>query len=233
MIAAVSTLIFSSLINFNKTIVNQFTSISSVDASILLTPLNAMTFSAWKIAFRSIKYCFDDLDHFEEPPYPTDAVWEIVKDHFGIQSQPDLLDHFYSRFDKAKIASLCKKIADLANKGDKFSKYIFEEAGAHLAKSIATVVRKASSELVEKEGGVHVVCVGSVWLSWELLKPGFVTWIRKNTEIRMISLLRLTKTTAVGACYMAADKAGLQIRKDYSDNYTVLYKYDKKNNFIS
>lgn len=221
--------------NLNKTIVDQFTSINTLDASILLTSLiNAMQFSAWKISHRSIKWCIDELDHFEKAPYPTDAVWEIVKDHFDIQSQADLLEHFYSRFDKAKISSLCKKIADLAiAKGDPFSKYVFAEAGEQLARSIATVVKKASPELVEKEGGVHVVCVGSVWLSWELLKPGFVAWIKKNTEIRMISLLRLTKTTAVGACYMAADKAGLQLRKDYTDNYTVLYKYDKRNNFIS
>ncbi|KAJ3644380.1 hypothetical protein Zmor_027045 [Zophobas morio] len=187
--------------------------------------------SAWKISHRAIKYCFDDLDNFEKPPFPTDAIWATVKQHFNIQAQADILDYFYTKFDKANIAALCKKISELAFKGDELSKHIFEEAGTHLAKSIAAVVAKASSELVEREGGVHVLCVGSVWISWDLLKPGFVTWMRKNTEIRTISLLRLTKSMAMGACYMAADKAELDVKRNYPQNYSVFYKYDMKSAF--
>ncbi|XP_044266785.1 N-acetyl-D-glucosamine kinase isoform X2 [Tribolium madens] len=187
--------------------------------------------SAWKIAHRSIKYCFDDLDNFSEPPFPTEVIWGAVKEHFKIQTQPEILDYFYTNFDKAFIASLCKKIAELANNGDKLSQYVFEEAGMHLARGIAAVVSKAAPELVEREGGVHILCVGSVWLSWDLLKPGFVTWLRKHTDIRTMSLMRLTKSMAFGACYMAADQAGLEIKRDYSQNYTVFYKYDRKSAF--
>jgi N-acetylglucosamine kinase len=189
--------------------------------------------SAWKIAHRSIKYCFDDLDNFEEPPFPTDVIWAEVKDHFNIQNQADILDYFYANFDKARIASLCKKISELAKKGDKLSQYVFEEAGMHLAKSVAAVVAKAAPQLIKRDGGIQVLCVGSVWLSWELLKPGFVTWMRKHTEIEMISMMRLTKSMATGACYMAADKANIKVAKDYSNNYTVFYKYDRKAAFTS
>lgn len=135
--------------------------------------------------------------------------------------------YFYGKFDKAFISLLCKKIAELAKKGDKLAQFVFEEAGMHLAKAIAAVVKKAAKELVEREGGVHVLCVGSVWKSWDLLKPGFESWMRKNTGIKTISLMRLTQSMAVGACYMAADKASLELKRDYSKNYTVIYKYDK------
>ncbi|RZC18405.1 N-acetyl-D-glucosamine kinase, partial [Asbolus verrucosus] len=187
--------------------------------------------SAWKIAHRSIKYCFDDLDDFEKAPFPTTAVWNTVKEHFKIQTQADILDYFYANFDKAFIAEVCKKVSELANKGDKLAQHVFEEAGMHLAKSIASVVKKAEKELVEKEGGIQVLCVGSVWLSWELLKPGFVNWLNENANIRAISLLRLTKSMAIGAAYMGADKTGLEITKDYSKNYTVFFRYDKKSTF--
>lgn len=178
------------------------------------------------MSFRAVKYCFDDLDDLEKPPYPTDEIWAAVKAHFHVESQAAILSHFYQNFDKARIASLCKDLSRLAQKGDKLSKHIFEEAGVYLAKSVAAVVRKAHAEIVER--GIPVLCVGSVWLSWELLKPGFVTWLQKNTELKEISLLKSKITMAVGAAYMAADKAGLDISRDYSKNYSVFFKYDRQ-----
>jgi len=52
----------------------------------------------------------------------------------------DLLNVFYGeKVEKSKIASLCKTIAQLAQDGDKFSQWIFGEAGKELAKFIQSL----------------------------------------------------------------------------------------------
>ncbi|KAJ8928750.1 hypothetical protein NQ314_018603 [Rhamnusium bicolor] len=179
----------------------------------------------WNISHRAVKYCFDDLDNFENPPFPTDRVWNLVKEHFKINTQADILDSFYQNFDKAFIASLCKKLAVLARDGDELSQSIFKEAGTHLARSICAVYSKASPELTEREGGIHILCVGSVWLSWDLLMSGFINWLDNNTIVEKMSLMRLKTEMGVGAALMAADRLNLHLERDYFRNYTVFYQY--------
>ncbi|CAH1997377.1 unnamed protein product [Acanthoscelides obtectus] len=181
--------------------------------------------SAYNIAYLAIKYCFDDKDDFEKAPFPIDRVWDLIQQHFEIETQPDLLSHFYSTFDKAAIASLCKKLAVLAKTGDRLAQAIFHQAGTSLAKGIAAVYKKAAPELTERQGGLHVLCVGSVWNSWDLLLPGFVSYVKEKSSISKLSLMRLTVDPGVGAAYMAADKLGLHIERDYSKNYDVFYSY--------
>ncbi|KAG5865861.1 hypothetical protein JTB14_031413 [Gonioctena quinquepunctata] len=183
--------------------------------------------SAWKIAHRAIKYSFDELDNFERAPFSFERVWSLVKSHFNIKTQADILESFHQNFDKANIASLAKKLADLANEGDKLSQEIFREAGSHLARSISAVVDKAAPELTERDGGIHILCVGSVWISWELLRPGFIDWIENNTSIQQMSLMKLKTEMGVGAAYMASDKLGLPLERDYSKNYKVFFKYKR------
>ncbi|KAJ8917876.1 hypothetical protein NQ315_010789 [Exocentrus adspersus] len=183
--------------------------------------------SAFKIAHRAVKYCFDDLDKFEKPPHPTDKVWQLVRNHFKIKTQADILDSFYKDFDKAHIASLCKKLGDLARQGDELASSIFSEAGQFLATSISAVAPKAAAELTEKEGGLHVLCVGSVWLSWDLLRSGFVDWIEVKTDIKEMSLMRLKTEMGVGAALMASDRLHLPLYRDYNKNYTIFYHYKR------
>jgi len=183
--------------------------------------------SAWKIAHSAIKHCLDDLNGFSPSPHPIDWVWRTVTEHFELKNQLDLLPHFYTSFDKAFIASLCKKIATGANNGDLLSRHIFEVAGAHLARSISAVVPRASEELRVRDGGVHVLCVGSVWLSWNLLKAGFVKFLKEDGRVDALSLLKIKTLIAVGAAYTACDKIGLDVERDYTSNYEVFFKYDK------
>jgi len=183
--------------------------------------------SAWKIAHTAIKCCIDDLDGFQPSPYPIDWVWKTTTEHFQVKDKMDLMGFFYTKFDKAFIAALCKKIAGGANDGDLLSKHIFEMAGAHIARSISAVVPKASPELVGRDGGIHVLCVGSVWLSWNLLKPGFVKYLEEDGRVQGLSLLKIKTTIAVGAAFMACDKLGLSVTRDYSKNYEVFFKYQK------
>lgn len=154
-------------------------------------------------------------------------MWEIIKEHFNVENKEDLLEHFYTKFDKAFIASLCQKLALCAREGDELSLELFKEAGEHLARAVSVVSSKASDELKNCEGGLHVLCVGSVWLSWSLLKPGFVSYILNKSNIHALCLMRLTTTMAIGAAYMAADRLNINLPRDYEKNYEILDRINK------
>ena len=49
-----------------------------------------------------------------------------------------------------------------------------------LGRHIRALSPVISPSLREAEGGLHVVCVGSVWKSWDLLKTGFIKGIRDD-----------------------------------------------------
>lgn len=174
-----------------------------------------------------MKCCFDSQDGFRAPPYPIESVWELVKQHFNVKDKTALLEPFYSNFDKAFIASLCKKLAALAHSGDKLAKSLFEEAGRDLARALAAVIRKASPILTDRKGGIQISCVGSVWISWDLLQFGFVNYIEKETDVKELSLIKLTTSMAVGAAYMAANRCNLPLQKHYERNFTVFYTYKR------
>lgn len=175
--------------------------------------------SAWGISLRAVKICLDDMDNFKAP-YPTSRVWSVIRDFFKLQTRQHVLDLFYTNFDKSHIALLCCKLADLArNEGDSLAKYLFQQAGAQLGRSILAVAARASVESIE------VVCVGSLWLSWDLLQPGFSAYVQKSSQMKQLTLLRLTVEKGVGAALMAADKFGLRLDREYSKNFTVFKRY--------
>lgn len=184
--------------------------------------------TAYHISWQAVKYCFDEIDNFSKAPYPIDNVWALVKQHFKITKQAEILDSFYQKFDKARIASLCKELSNLARKNDKLAEAIFYRAGQDLARSLAAVYPKASPDLTKIDGGLRILCVGSVWLSWDLLMPGFVSWIKQKTEIENLSLVKLITDLGVGAAYLASNKMHLPLQRDYSKNYNVFFMYNKK-----
>lgn len=55
-------------------------------------------------------------------------------------------------------------------------------------------------------GGLKIICVGSVWKSWKFMKDGFTNEIEKSKLIDELVLLRLKTSSAIGACYIAANK---------------------------
>ena len=62
--------------------------------------------------------------------------------------------------------------------GDELCIWLFREGGRQLGKHIRALSNNVSKELKEAEGGLNIVCVGSVWKSWELLKKGFLEGIK-------------------------------------------------------
>ena len=91
-----------------------------------------------------------------------------------------LLSHCYDNFSKAQFAALTRSIAESAVAGDGLCQWLFREAGRQLGRHIRALAPSISPQLREGQGGLHIVCVGSVWKSWPLLKDGFLEGIKDN-----------------------------------------------------
>lgn len=181
---------------------------------------------AFWIAQRAMKIYFDDLDNMgKRPIYPTAKVQETILNYFGVKDRYGLLTFCYDKFSKPHFAGLCKDLADIAHQGDKLAQHVFEEAGRALAQHIVALSPSFHSELVNRPGGVPIVCIGSVWKSWDLLKSGFLSELAENcSKFDEITLLKLKVPMATGACYLGADAAKLDYPKNYKDNTTVFFQ---------
>lgn len=73
-----------------------------------------------------------------------------------------------------------------------------------------------------------MICVGSVWKSWKFMKKGFVDEIRDSHIVDELSLLRLTTTSALGACYLAAEKINCLFVKPYDSNVETFFHYKRE-----
>ena len=62
-----------------------------------------------------------------------------------------------------------------------------------LGKHIRALSGNVSELLTKGEGGLNIVCVGSVWKSWHLLKDGFLAGIKdeNGTPVSFFSIIRL------------------------------------------
>lgn len=162
------------------------------------------------------------MDGLNISPYNIDTVWELIKLHFSVNTRADLLDHCYAKFQKSVFAGLCVRLAIAADQDDELSRYLFREAGTQLAKATLALIPKVCPSLV-KTGDLNIVCVGSVWKSWHLLKEGFVNEIGKGSFDFGLKLLRLTELMALGAVYIGVDAKNYKMPREYSKNYEVFH----------
>lgn len=169
------------------------------------------------------------MDNFKPSNYSTQRVWDLIREHFGISSRPEILDHCYAKFDKPYFAGLCAKLAQAANEGDELCRSLFKEAGVNLAKHICALVPNVHDDLVAT-GDLNVVCVGSVWLSWDLFKESFMKELSKHTLRFGLKFCRISKGCSIGAVYLAADAVGFALPRTYEDNFNVLLYYNQQNN---
>ncbi|XP_053698362.1 N-acetyl-D-glucosamine kinase [Sabethes cyaneus] len=181
---------------------------------------------AWWISKCAIKTVFDHEDNFRRSKLCVDRVWELIREHFGVKSRVDLLDHCYAKFCKPTYSGLCAKLAKCAkDEGDPLCRKLFEDAGQELARSVCALSPRISPALISQCGEVDVVCVGSVWLSWNLLEPGFTKELERAQFKYDLKLLNLTNTMALGAAYLAADTFEMELPRDYSKNYEIFYSH--------
>jgi len=182
--------------------------------------------SAWWISHKAMKTVFDDIDNLNKSPYDITTVWGLIKSYFSVETRHDLLDHCYAKFDKAYFAGLCANLAEAGRNGDPLCIHLFEEAGRYLAKATLALLPKVSDKLVYN-GDFNVVCVGSVWKSWDLLKAGYSKEIVKGEYPFGLHLLRLTQAMAIGAVYIAVDAIKYNLPRNYSNNYEIFHYYPR------
>ncbi|RZF34966.1 hypothetical protein LSTR_LSTR010058 [Laodelphax striatellus] len=185
--------------------------------------------SAYWISWKAIKIVYDEQDDLQTPPADTSYVWKAIQNYFKISSRFDILPHMYSSFNKSNVAGLCQHLAQGAEEGDALCLWIFREAGISLAKFLIALGKKSHKSLTEKDLGLPIVCVGSVWKSWKFLESGFKHEMDTNPlAVKKCSLIRLKVQVATGAVYLAAKNIDFDLPRTYENNYTLLYKYIKK-----
>lgn len=181
---------------------------------------------AWWISYKAIKAVFDHEDNLEICPYDTTVAWDLIKSHFNVEHRRDFLEHCYASFQKSFYARLCQKMSVAASNGDELCQRIFVDAGRQLARMVSALLPRVDQSLIET-GHLSIICVGSVWQSWELLKPGFVKELTQRDipyELRLLQL-KPNVSMAIGACFMAADSIDFPMPRDYSQNYEIFFNY--------
>lgn len=126
------------------------------------------------------------------------------------------------------ISGLCEKLAKSAESGDALCKFIFKEAGKCLARHVTALLPLADDRLLDDY--LTIVCVGSVWKSWQLLRDGFADILDDYYGIAtpfVINLVQLNVPASIGAIYLAADDVKLKIKKDFDINSTVFFRYHR------
>ncbi|XP_054008804.1 N-acetyl-D-glucosamine kinase-like [Hylaeus anthracinus] len=181
------------------------------------------------IAHRACKYIFDDIDGLCQAPEPISYAYPALRIFFNISDRKDMLPYLYTNFDKSKFASFAMEVVNGCEKKDPLCLHILRENGVLLAKHIVALARKAGNDIKLHEGGLNVVCVGSVWKSWGFMKDAFLEEIHDSHAIDELTLLRLTASSAIGAGYLAAEKIDWIFTKPYEKNINVLYHYKREN----
>lgn len=177
--------------------------------------------SAYWIAQKAIKYLIDVNDNFLEVDNEIDQLQQLIFEHFQINSLNDLLPYFYSEFKKEFIAGLTLKLALAAPKNPLFAIF-FEQAGYELARHIIAIQPRIDKSLFELPNGLPIVCAGSVYKSWSLIKPGFMQCLKDNItkcpNLTKINLVKIDGHSAIGAVLLAA--------KFYDKNLPLLRNFD-------
>ncbi|XP_014206823.1 N-acetyl-D-glucosamine kinase [Copidosoma floridanum] len=186
--------------------------------------------SAYWLSHRACKYVFDDLDGLLQAPAPITYVWPAMQEYFKVTDQQSMLPHLYANFNKCKFAMFTKELALGCERADPLCLKLFHEAGVMLAKHVTAVSAKAHNDLKLEKGGLKVICVGSVWKSWVYLQEGFIEEIHKRSLVDELTLLKLTTSAALGACYIAADKLNcVTMIKSFDQNTEEFYRYKREN----
>ena len=168
--------------------------------------------SAYAIAVRAVRGVFhgdDGLAPAGCAPPASAAAKAAMLAHFGIADKDGMLDVFYKDFDKARVAGFARAVAAAATAGDAFCASVLAAAGAELGDMARTLARHLGGA-AGASAVPRIVCVGSVWKSWPLLREAFVAAATAPAAggapppLPAFQLVRLTETSAVGAAWRAA-----------------------------
>ncbi|XP_002734945.2 N-acetyl-D-glucosamine kinase-like [Saccoglossus kowalevskii] len=186
--------------------------------------------SAYWIAHQAVKIVFDSEDNMNDAPYDVTYVSKAMYQFFQITERHGMLDHVYSNFNKPKFADFCVRLAEGAVKHkDDLCCWLFRQAGKVLARHIISLGPKIDECLLKADGGLQIVCVGSVWKSWDLLKEGFLEGLKprhdRDITIEEFSLLDLKESPAIGAAVIGAKEFDYNLSIKYQDNVDVFFHH--------
>ncbi|RDD42386.1 N-acetyl-D-glucosamine kinase [Trichoplax sp. H2] len=181
------------------------------------------------IAHKAITTIYYHWDNFELSKHDIGKVEKLLREYFHVEDKNDILPHFYTKFEKGFVAKFCTALAEVANTGDPLACEIFKEAGYTLGRHVAAVSPFIEKPLLEQENGVAILCVGSVWKGWNLLKAGFLQGIHSTTDsqrlIKKFQLATLKESCAVGAAILAVKDKKDQLVVDCSKNVDIFFKH--------
>eukprot|EP00743_Colponemidia_sp_Colp-15_P003735 GILK01004030.1.p1 GENE.GILK01004030.1~~GILK01004030.1.p1 ORF type:complete len:446 (-),score=71.76 GILK01004030.1:634-1914(-) len=186
--------------------------------------------SGYHISSRAINIVFRVLDgmkaYLDDTPQPNvDYLWGQMKRYFNIRTQDELLDVMYRRFEKSYVAGLCSSIAEGANACDQFCIDLFQNAGQQLGHHAATLLPHYKSSRIQ------ILCVGSVFKSFNLLKDGFLSVLDKEIGrewLPEIVLSSVVVESAIGAAYLAARQVSQPLHMAYSKMVETFYVYNNE-----
>ncbi|CAG0887856.1 unnamed protein product [Cyprideis torosa] len=184
--------------------------------------------SAYWIASMAIKTVIKHRDGFEMAPFPVESVEETAFTFFGINNWKQILPVMYTNFSKSKIASFCKELAELAGTGEELSRWIFRRAGEQLGRHVAALEPHISTELRDRPGGIPIVCIGRVFVSWNFLQDGFLEVLGCGGHAPMFkdfSMHKLRETPSLGAAFLGAKAAKQPFQYDFSKTSDVFFRW--------
>ncbi|XP_015782154.1 N-acetyl-D-glucosamine kinase [Tetranychus urticae] len=165
--------------------------------------------SGYWIVQRAIKTIIQHETNFNICPFPIEKVRQTIYEYFNVNDSLGLIAPTYIDFVKSRFAGLCVHLAKVADEGDKCAQKLFYDAGTMLARHIVALGPKIDPALLNNQDGLTVVCVGSVFKSWKLLRQGFID--ESQTLGIALNLVRITRPSSLGATYLAARDVGFNL----------------------
>ncbi|XP_048391905.1 N-acetyl-D-glucosamine kinase isoform X2 [Stegostoma tigrinum] len=190
--------------------------------------ISTATDTAYWMSLLAIKIVFDAIDNFKRTPFNICLVKDAMYDYFQVSNRMALLTHLYRTFDKSKIAGFCRKLAEAARAGDHLSCHIFRRGGQELAQHVVAVLPHVDQKLLDGKLGLPIVCVGSVWNSWDLLKNGFLEVLKERPMAKNVckfTMMKLKCSSAVGATSLGARHVGYNLPMNYADNVDIFFEH--------
>ncbi|KAM4597541.1 N-acetyl-D-glucosamine kinase-like isoform 1-T1 [Polymixia lowei] len=188
--------------------------------------------SAFWISHLAVKTVFDAKDNLATPPHDITYVQKAMEEYFQVTDLMGMLPHLYRNFQKSQFAGLCRKLAEGAQAGDALCRYVFIKAGEVLAKHVEAVLHGAQESVLSGDQGLPILCVGSVWKSWELLKPGLTEVLARVASSEKFKgrfhgyrLLTLQQSSALGGASLGAQSVGATVTLDYVANASAFYRH--------
>jgi N-acetylglucosamine kinase len=172
--------------------------------------------SGYWIATQAVARVYQAMDGYAANAPDCSALLKLFREEFGFAPTDsahgydanDMFVPFCRNFTKSHIAKLARHIGDLARSGDEFSRQIMTDAGAAIANIVASLLEKRARANLGPDA--PIVCVGSVWKSFDVLEGGFKASLAARGHA-MPKLVKLVHCSAVGAALHVASEAGVSV----------------------